>query len=65
MVVMDGWAMLINLRKFAATGKLFLFVLALIIFVLMIWMIVEALVATKIVERRAEVEPFPTFSTPG
>ncbi|UCD70452.1 MAG: carbon starvation protein A [Syntrophobacterales bacterium] len=65
MVVMDGWAMLINIRKFAATGKLFLFVLALIIFVLMIWMIVEALIATKIVERRAEVEPFPTFSTPG
>ena len=65
MVVMDGWAMLINIRNFATTGKVFLLILAIIIFVLMVWMIVEALVATKIVERRAEVEPFPSFSTPG
>jgi carbon starvation protein len=64
MVVMDGWAMLINIRNFATTGKVFLLVLAIIIFILMVWMVVEALVAMKIVERRAGVEPFPSFSTP-
>ncbi|MBA7715510.1 hypothetical protein ES703_124558 [subsurface metagenome] len=61
MVVMDGWAMLINIRNFAATGKVFLLVLAVIIFVLMIWMIVESLIAARIVERKPDVEPFPTF----
>jgi carbon starvation protein len=61
MVVMDGWAMLINIRNYAATGKVFLLVLAVIIFVLLIWMIIETLIATKILERNPEVEPFPTF----
>jgi len=61
MVVMDGWAMLINIGNFATTGKVFLLVLAIIIFALMVWMIVESLIALKIVERKAEVEPFPTF----
>ncbi len=61
MVVMDGWAMLINIRNFAATGKVFLLVLAIIIFVLLIWMIIETLIATKVLERKAEGEPFPTF----
>jgi carbon starvation protein len=61
MVVMDGWAMLINIRNFAATGKAFLLVLAVIIFVLLIWMILETLIATKVLERQPEGEPFPTF----
>jgi carbon starvation protein len=65
MVVMDGWAMLINIRNFATTGKVFLLVMAIIIFALMLWMIVEALIVTKVAERRAEVEPFPSFSAPG
>ena len=61
MVVMDGWAMLINIRNFATTGKVFLLILALIIFVLLIWMIIETLVAAKTLERQPEVEPFPSF----
>jgi len=61
MVVMDGWAMLINIRNFATTGKVFLLILALIIFVLLIWMIIETLIATKALERNPEVEPFPSF----
>ncbi len=61
MVVMDGWAMLINIRNYAATGKVFLLVLALIIFALLIWMIIETLIATKTLERNPEVEPFPSF----
>jgi len=65
MVVMDGWAMLINIQNFATTGKVFLLIMAIIIFALMLWMIVEALVAARILERRAGVEPFPTFSTLG
>ena len=61
MVVMDGWAMLINIKNFAATGKVFLLVLAVIIFVLLIWMILETLIATKVLERKVEGEPFPSF----
>ncbi|UCG65581.1 MAG: carbon starvation protein A, partial [Deltaproteobacteria bacterium] len=61
MVVMDGWAMLINIRNFAVTGKVFLLVLAIIIFVLLIWMILETLIATKVLERKVEGEPFPSF----
>jgi len=58
---MDGWAMLINITKFATTGKIFLLVLAIIIFALLIWMIIETLIAAKTLERNPEVEPFPTF----
>jgi len=61
MVVMDGWAMLINIRNFATTGKIFLLVLAIIIFALLIWMIIETLIAARVLERKAEVEPFPSF----
>lgn len=62
MVVMDGWAMLINIRNFATTGKIFLLVLAIIIFGLLVWMIIETLIATKTLERTPDVEPFPTFA---
>ena len=62
MVVMDGWAMLINIRNYATTGKVFLLIMAIIIFALMIWMVVEALIAMRVAERRAEVEPFPAFA---
>ena len=63
MVVMDGWAMLINIKSFSATGKTFLLVMAVIIFVLMLWMIAEAIGASRVLERKAGVEPFPTFTT--
>ncbi len=62
MVVMDGWAMLINIKNFAATGKIFLLVLAVIIFGLLIWMIAETLIAARVMEKESEVEPFPTFT---
>ena len=65
MVVMDGWAMLINIRNFATTGKIFLLVLAIIIFGLLVWMIAETLIAARVLERKPDVEPFPSFSTPG
>jgi len=61
MVLMDGWAMLINITNFATTGKIFLLVLAIIIFALLIWMIIETLIAAKVLERNSEVEPFPSF----
>lgn len=63
MVIMDGWAMLINIRNFNETGKIFLLVMAIIIFVLMLWMIAEAIAASSVLERKAGVEPFPTFPT--
>jgi carbon starvation protein len=64
MVVMDGWAMLINIRNFATTGKVFLLAMAISIFVLMLWMIVEALIAARVLERKPDVEPFPSFPAP-
>ncbi|UCH22815.1 MAG: carbon starvation protein A [Deltaproteobacteria bacterium] len=62
MVVMDGWAMLINIKNFATTGNIFLLVLAVIIFGLLVWMIVETLIAAKVLGKDSEVEPFPTFT---
>jgi carbon starvation protein len=64
MVVMDGWAMLINIKNFATTGKIFLLVLAVIIFGLLVWMILETLIAARVLERRPDVEPFPSFPAP-
>jgi carbon starvation protein len=61
MVTMDTWAMVINLNKFFSTGNWFLFTIALIILVLMIWMIIETLAVAKSVEKKPDVEPFPTF----
>jgi carbon starvation protein len=61
MVVMDGRAMLINIGKIGSTGKIFLLIMAIIIFALLIWMMVEALIATKTLERNPKVEPFPSF----
>jgi carbon starvation protein len=62
MVVMDGWAMLINIKNFATTGKIFLLVLAVIIFGLLVWMVAETLIAAKVLEKDSEAEPFPTLT---
>ncbi|WP_461209984.1 carbon starvation CstA family protein [Desulfocurvus sp. DL9XJH121] len=47
MVVMTGWAMIVNLANFYAKGNWMLFTLGLIVFVLEIWMIIESSIVIK------------------
>ncbi|MBW1713139.1 MAG: carbon starvation protein A [Deltaproteobacteria bacterium] len=47
MIIMTGWAMIINLQKFFATSNWLLFVIGLIVFALEIWMIIESIAVYK------------------
>ena len=47
MILMTGWAMILNLQKFMATANWLLFFISLIIFFLEIWMIIEAIIFFK------------------
>jgi len=47
MLFMTGWAMILNIEKFAKTHNTLLFVVGLIVFGLEIWMIIEAIIALK------------------
>jgi len=47
MVVMTGWAMVLNIGKFYSTRNWLLLVIALVVFVLEIWMIAESIVVLK------------------
>ncbi len=45
MVIMTGWAMVLNIEKFARTHNTLLLVIGVVVFLLEIWMIVEAIIA--------------------
>lgn len=45
MVLMTGWAMALNIRKFYSTHNWLLFIIGLAVFLLEIWMIVESIAA--------------------
>jgi len=47
MLIMTGWAMVLNIQKFAKTHNTLLLVVGLIVFALEIWMIIEAVIALK------------------
>ena len=47
MLFMTGWAMVLNIKKFAATHNTLLLVIGIMVFVLEIWMIIEALIALE------------------
>ncbi len=47
MIIMTGWAMIMNLNTFYTSGNILLFVIGLCILLLEIWMIIEALVFFK------------------
>ncbi len=44
MLIMTGWAMILNLEKFYAGGKWLLFFVGLIVFLLEIWMVIESII---------------------
>jgi len=44
MLIMTGWAMILNLTKFYAGGKWLLFFVGLIVFLLEIWMVIESII---------------------
>ncbi len=45
MVIMTGWAMILNIRNFSATHNTLLLVIGVIVFVLMVWLVIEAIIA--------------------
>ncbi len=47
MIAMTGWAMVLNLKKFYATQNWILVIIGGIIFLLEIWMIIEAFLLVK------------------
>lgn len=47
MIVMTGWAMILNLEKFYTEQNRLLLVISIIVFILEIWMILEALLFLK------------------
>lgn len=44
MVVMTSWAMVMNIKNFAKTHNTLLFTIGTIVFILMIWLIIEAII---------------------
>lgn len=54
MIIMTGWAMLLNLGDYYAKGNWLLLVIGILVFVLEIWMIVEAVLYLKSARFRQE-----------
>ena len=44
MVIMTAWAMVLNIKNFAKTGNVLLFTIGTIVFILMVWLIIEAII---------------------
>jgi len=57
MIIMTGWAMILNLQSYAAKANWLLFIIGLIVFVLEIWMIIEAIIVFRKTGERAAVAP--------
>lgn len=57
MIVMTGWAMIINIGRYYSTGNWLLFIIGLAIFVLEIWMIIESILVLRSVYAKEEGLP--------
>lgn len=57
MLIMTGWAMLINLRDFYTGANWLLFSIGLVVFVLEIWMIVESVIVLMKLHSKAVASP--------
>jgi carbon starvation protein len=57
MLIMTGWAMILNIQKFYSTSNWLLFTIGLAVFVLEIWMVIESVVVLKTVYAREEGLP--------
>jgi len=47
MIVMTGWAMVLNIGDFYASANWLLFVIGLCVFVLEIWMVIESIIVLR------------------
>jgi carbon starvation protein len=54
MVVMTGWAMVVNIRTYLDTKNWLLLVIGLIVFVLEIWVIIESVIVLRKVKSKSE-----------
>ena len=57
MVIMTGWAMIINIGRYYSTGNWLLFFIGLAVFLLEIWMIIESILVLKTVYAKEEGLP--------
>ena len=57
MVIMTGWAMIINIGRYYSSANWLLFCIGLIVFVLEIWMIIESIAVIKTVYAKEEGLP--------
>jgi carbon starvation protein len=57
MIIMTGWAMVLNIQKFYNTSNWLLFFIGLAVFVLEIWMIIESVIVLRDVYGREEGLP--------
>jgi len=57
MLIMTGWAMILNIQKFYSTSNWLLFFIGLAVFVLEIWMVIESVVVLKTVYAKEEGLP--------
>ncbi len=57
MIIMTGWAMIINIGRYYSTGNWLLFVIGLAVFLLEIWMIIESILVLRTVYAKEEGLP--------
>jgi carbon starvation protein len=57
MIIMTGWAMIINIGRYYSTGNWLLFFIGLAVFLLEIWMIIESILVLKTVYAKEEGLP--------
>jgi carbon starvation protein len=57
MLIMTGWAMLINLNEFYTGANWLLFFIGLVVFVLEIWMIIESVLVIMKLNSKAAAPP--------
>jgi carbon starvation protein len=57
MIIMTGWAMIINIGRYYSSANWLLFVISLVVFLLEIWMIIESVLVLKTVFAKEEGLP--------
>lgn len=56
MVIMTAWAMILNINNFGKTHNALLFTIGLIVFILMVWLVIEAIVVLSSAKKFEEGE---------
>jgi carbon starvation protein CstA len=57
MVIMTGWAMIMNIQRYYSSSNWLLFLIGLVVFILAVWMVIESIVVIKTVYAKEEGLP--------